>query len=296
MYMKKIIWTFLSIFMLLIGFTSCSKDDDGPATVSVTGITLDQSVLNISKGETVRLKATVTPSHATNQTVTWRTLNNLVAAVDQDGSVTATGGGTTEIFAKTEDGQFLASCTVNVVVNVASITLSESEISIKKGESKTITATVHPDDATEKGLTWSTNNPNIATVENGVIRAINGGSAIITVASPNGDVKTTCFVKVTVPVQSITISKEQLELVVGQKYRLTTTILPDDASNKNVKWSTSNDGVVSVDNNGHVTAKKPGTAVVTATTEDGYHSASCTITVRKAQNIGYNPYGDGQKW
>lgn len=212
--MKKIILTFLSIFMVLIGFTSCSKDDDGPATVSVTGITLDQSELNISKGETVRLKATVTPSNATNQTVTWRTLNNLVAAVDQDGSVTATGGGTTEIFAKTEDGQFLASCTVNV----------------------------------------------------------------------------------TVPVQSITVSKEQLELVVGQKYSLTTTVLPDDASNKKVKWSTSNDGVVSVDYNGQVTAKKPGTALVTATTEDGYHSASCTITVRKAQDIDYNPYGDGQKW
>ena len=104
--MKKIIWAFLSIVMVLIGFTSCSKDYDGPVTVAVTGITLDKTELTVSKGETVRLKVTVTPSDATNQTVSWRSLNNLVAAVDQDGSVTATGGGTTEIFATTEDGNY----------------------------------------------------------------------------------------------------------------------------------------------------------------------------------------------
>lgn len=281
--------------MVLIGFTSCSKDDDGPVTVAVTGITLDKTELTVSKGETVRLKVTVTPSDATNQTVSWRSLNNLVAAVDQDGSVTATGGGTTEIFAKTEDGNYLASCTVTVVVNATSIMLSESEISIVKGESKKITAIIHPDDATDKELTWSTSNPNVATVENGTIKAINGGNAVITVAAEGGKVKATCYVSVTVPVQSITISQEQLSLVVGQKYALSATILPNDATNKDIKWSSSNSNVVSVDN-GQITAVNPGTAEIMAISKDGNHTASCKVTVRKSQTVDYNPYGNGQKW
>lgn len=289
--MKKIIWTFLSIFMILIGFTSCSKDDD----VAVSGISLDKTSLSITKGETAKLNAVLSPSNATSQNITWRSSNNLVAAVDQDGNVTATGGGTTEITATAEDGKFQATCIVNVAVKAYSITLSESYVTIEKGESKTITATIHPDDATEKNLTWSTSDPNVATIENGVLKAIDGGSALITVATANGDAETTCYVKVTVPVESITLSNDQLTLVVGQKYTLSATILPDNASNKNTKWTSSNNDIVSVDN-GKITAKSPGTAVITAVTESGNHVANCTTTVRKSETVDYNPYGDGQKW
>ena len=295
--MKKIIWTFLSIFMLLIGFASCSKDNGGdiPTTVPVSGITLDRSTLSMSKGETIKLRATVAPSNATNQTVSWHSLNNLVAAVDQDGSVTATGSGTTDIIALTEDGKFQATCSVSVVVDVTSITLSETNVSMEKGASKTITAIIHPDDATDKELTWSTSNPNVATVENGTIKAINGGEAVITVKANDGKVKATCNVSVTVPVQSITISKEQLSLVVGQKYTLSATVLPKDATSKDIKWTSSNSDIVSVDN-GQITAKSPGTAEITATSKDGNHTSSCKVTVTKSQTVDYNPYGNGQKW
>ena len=289
-YMKKIIWTFLSIFVILIGFTSCSKDDN----THVSGISLDRQTLSLVKGETTRLKAVVTPSNASNQTVVWHSSNNLVAVVDQDGNVTATGSGTTEIIATAEDGKFQATCIVNVEVKVSSITLSETEVEIEKGESKTIMAIIHPDDVTEKELSWSSSNTNVVTIENGVIKAINGGTAFITVAASNG-VQATCFVKVTVPVQSITISEDQLTLVVGQKYTLTTSILPNNASNKNTKWTSSNSDIVAVDK-GQITAKSPGTAVITVITVNGNHIASCTITVRKSQNVDYNPYGDGQKW
>lgn len=276
--------------MILIVFTSCGKDD-----VAVSGISLDKSTLSITKGETATLKAVVTPENATNQTVSWRSSNTLVASVDQNGNVTAVGGGTAEITAMTEDGKYQASCTVTVVVNASSITLSETEVSIVKGKSKTITASVHPDDATEKGLTWSTSNPNVATVENGIINAINGGIALITVTTANGKIQATCYVTVTVPVQGITISQEQLSLVVGQKYKLSATILPENATDNTVKWISSNNDIVSV-NNGQVTAKSPGTAVIMAMSKDGDYTSSCTITVRKSENVDYNPYGDGQKW
>ena len=276
--------------MILIGFTTCSKDNG----VSVSGISLDRQTLSLVKGETARLKAVVTPSNATNQTVVWRSSNNLVAAVDQDGNVTATGGGKTEIIAMTENGKFQATCVVNVEVKATSITLSEIEVEIWKGESKTITATIHPDDATEKELSWSTSNSYVATIENGVINTRNGGTALITVTASNG-VKATCFVKVTVPVESITLSEDQLTLVVGQKYTLKASFLPNNASNQNTKWTSSNSDIVAV-NNGQITAKSPGTAVITVVTENGNHIANCTVTVRKSQNVDYNPYGDGQKW
>lgn len=207
--MKKIIWTFLSIFMILIGFTSCSKDDD----VAVSGISLDKTSLSITKGETAKLNAVVSPSNATNQNVTWRSSNNLVAAVDQDGVVTAIGRGSTVITAASADGKCFANCIVNVLVDV----------------------------------------------------------------------------------ESITISKEQLSLVVGQTYSLYATILPKDATDNDIKWTSSNNNVVSV-NNGQVTAKSPGTAIVSAISQDGEHASSCTITVTKSETVDYNPYGDGQKW
>lgn len=277
--------------MLLIGFTSCSKDDD----VAASGISLDKSTLSITKGETAKLTAVVTPDNATDKTVKWQSSNASVAMVDQDGIVTAIGRGSTVITAFSADGKCFANCIVNVLINAESITLSETDVTMEKGESKILTATIYPEDAINSKLTWSTSNPNIITVENGIIKAVNGGTALVTAATEDGKVKTTCYVTVTVPVQSITISKEQLSLAVGQKYTLSATILPKDATNKNIKWTSSNNNIVSVDN-GQVTAKSAGTAVITAISKNGNHTSSCTITVRKSQNVDYNPYGDGQKW
>lgn len=290
--MKKIIWTFLSIFMILIGFTSCSKDDD----VAVSGISLDKTSLSITKGETAKLNAVVSPSNATNQNVTWRSSNNLVAAVDQDGNVTATGSGTTEITATAEDGKFQATCIVTVVINASSITLSETNITIEKGKTTKLNAIVKPDDATYKTVNWQSSNASVAMVDqDGVVTAIGRGSTVITAASADGKCFANCIVNVLVDVESITISKEQLSLVVGQTYSLYATILPKDATDNDIKWTSSNNNVVSVDN-GQVTAKSPGTAIVSAISQDGEHASSCTITVTKSETVDYNPYGDGQKW
>lgn len=289
--MKKIIWSFLSIFMILIGFTSCSKDDD----VAVSGISLDKTSLSITKGETAKLTAVVSPDNATDKTVNWQSSNTSVAMVNQDGIVKAIGKGSTVITAVSADGKCFANCIVTVLVHAESITLSETDVTMKKGESKTLTATINPEDAIDKKLTWTTSNSNVVTVEDGTIKAVNGGTALVTATTEDGNVKASCYVRVTVPVESISISKEQLSLVVGQKYTLSATILPKDATDKEIKWTSSNNNVVSVDN-GQVTAKSPGTAIVSAISNDGNHSASCTITVRKPQNVDYNPYGNGQKW
>ncbi len=291
--MKKIIWTFLSLFVLLIGIASCSSNDNDD--VAVTGLSLDQSTLTIVKGETAKLNAVISPDNATDRTVTWQSSNVAVATVDQNGNVKGIGGGQTVVTAASADGKCFASCIINVSVNVASITLLDTYVTMTKGESRALTVTIYPEDATDKKLMWSTSNPNVVTVENGTIKAANAGTAIITAATGDGKVKAVCYVSVIVPVERISLSEQQLSLVVGQKYDLSATVLPEDATSKTLKWETSNESIVTVDK-GKLVAISSGTAVVKVTTEDGNHSSSCTVTVRKSQNIGYDPYGNGQQW
>ena len=289
---KNLLFVILSLMTILMGFTSCSGDDD----VAVTGIRLDKTELTLLKGESSKLTATVFPENATDPTVKWNSANPSVATVDGNGNVTAVAAGATTITVTSADGKFTATCTVNVNVNVSSLTLSDTSITLEKGSSKKLSVTVSPVDATDKSVTWSSGDTNIATVdETGNVTAVNGGSMVITVKSIDGKVTATCAVNVTVAVQSISLGKDELTLIKGQTTTLSATIVPSDATTKDVTWATSNEGIATVDN-GNIKAVGVGTATISVTTSDGGKVASCTVTVEKSENIGYNPYGDGQQW
>mgnify|MGYP001206635875 CR=1 FL=1 len=151
------------------------------------------------------------------------------------------------------------------------------------GQSKTLTATVEPADATNKRVIWSTSNPSVAVVDNGVVTAVGEGTAIITVTTEDGGFTATCTVTVTidttVPVESVSLDKTSLYLTrMGQSVQLTATVEPANATNKNVTWSSSNTDVAVVEN-GVVTAVGNGEAIITVTTEDGGKTATCTVTV-----------------
>lgn len=277
---------------MLIGFTSCSGNDD----VSVTGIRLDKTELTLLKGESCKLTATVSPEDATDPTVKWKSSDLSIATVDNNGNVTAVAAGKTTVTVSSADGRFTAICTVNVNVNVSSLILSDTSITLKKGDSKKLSATICPDDATNKSVTWSSGDTNIATVDDmGTITAVNGGSTVITVTSIDGKFAATCSVNVTVAVQSVSLDKSELTLIKGQTATLNATIVPSDATTKDVSWASSNVSAVTV-NNGSIKAVGVGTATISVTTSDGSKVASCTVTVEKSENIGYNPYGDEQQW
>ncbi len=176
----------------------------------VEGITLSQSSATLTEGETLRLTATVKPTNATNKSITWSSSNTSVATVDANGKVTAKAAGTATITATANDGSGVnASCVVTVekkVVAVSSITLSQSLATLIEGGTLTLTATVTPDDATNKAVTWSSSNTSVATVDaNGKVTAIAPGTATITATANDGSgVSATCEVTVVAAEYTIT--------------------------------------------------------------------------------------------
>ena len=254
--------------------------------VLATSISLNKTSAELIEGNTMQLTATVLPSNATNKTVTWTTSNSSVATVNSNGLVTAKAVGNATITARTTDGSNLsASCSVTVKqssVLATSISLNKTSAEINTGGTLQLTATVLPSNATNKTVTWSTSNSTVATVNsNGLVTAKSPGNATITATTTDGsNLSASCAVNVVVPVTSISLDKTSAELVKGNAMKLIVTVLPSNATNKVVTWSSSNPTIASVDDNGLVTALAAGFVTITAMTTDGSNlSASCNVTV-----------------
>ena len=260
----------------------------------VTEVKLDKDSLSLEVGGTATLTATITPSNATDQNVTWSSDPSGIVTITPDTSdskkatITATGTGTTTIKATVDGKSAECSVTVNAAatVPVESVSLDKTELSLEVGGEETLTATVAPTNATNKNVTWESSNTSVATVDaTGKVTAIGAGTATITVTTVNQSKTATCEVTVTaatVPVTGVTLSQTQASLYYNRTpntLTLTATVAPDNATNKAVTWTSSNPSVATVEN-GVVTALARGTAVITATAADGSGaSASCTVTV-----------------
>ena len=220
------------------------------------------------------LTATVSPEDAMDKSVQWNSDNPSIATVDQNGKVTAINGGRAKITASA--GGFTASCTVICVnIPVTAVVLNKTSLSLAKGSSKKLTATVSPSDATDNTVKWSSDNPSVATVDqNGQVTAVNAGNAVITASA--GDIAATCEVSVFIPVTSVTLSSTDLTLLVGETAVLEITVLPEDATDKNVTWWSSYPNVATVEG-GRITAFGFGEADIVVLVGD--QSASCTVTV-----------------
>ena len=177
-------------------------------------------------------------------------------------------------------------------IPVASVTVQPSSINLTEGETGQLTASVLPEDATDKSVIWKTSNPAVATVsENGLVMAVAAGTATVTATS--GGKSGSCNVTVeaaVIPVTEVTLDKSQLTLWVGETYELTATVKPDNATDKTVVWSSSNPEVAEVVANGTVIAHVEGEATITATA--GGKSATCTVTVRQFGMSFANSYNE----
>ena len=166
-------------------------------------------------------------------------------------------------------------------VDPTGITLSQTSATIKEGSNAKITATITPSDATNKSVTWSSSNTSVATVTGGTISAVSKGTATITAKTSNGLTATVTVTVVENPdivkPTGISLNSSSLDLEVGNTDTLNATVIPSNATNKTVTWSSSDTSVATV-NNGTVTAVAQGTATITAATFNGY-KATCTVTV-----------------
>ena len=250
-----------------------------PKLVRASAIELSESEKTVFVGDTFTITATVKPEDAFNRTVTWSSSDPSIATVDENGTVTAIAKGEAIITAESADG-VKAECKVTVEKKVAAIELSESEKTVFVGDTFTITATVKPEDAFNRTVTWSSSDPSIATVdENGTVTAIAKGEAIITAESADG-VKAECKVTVEKKVAAIELSESEKTVFVGDTFTITATVKPEDAFNRTVTWSSSDPSIATVDENGTVTAIAKGEAIIIAESTDGV-KAGCKVTVEK---------------
>ena len=273
-----------------------SGGDDNPGTdpdddkdIAVTSVSLDKAYLTLEIGESYTLVVTVSPSNATNKSATWSSTNCSVASVS-GGKVTAKSEGTTTIIAEAHNGT-TASCTLTVnepaheVIEVTSVSLNKTFLTLEIGESGTLTATVLPNNATDKSVTWTSSDQSVAMVEDGKVTAIESGTTTITATTSNGKTAS-CSVTVNesapeiIEVTSVSLNKSSLALEIGESETLTATVLPSNATDKSVTWASSDQAVAMVAN-GKVTAVGSGIATITATVSNG-KTATCRITVNAA--------------
>ena len=272
----------------------------GGQKISVKGVSLNKTATTIEVGRTEKLTATVQPTNATNQKVTWSSSNTDVATVGTDGTVTAKAVGTADITVTTADGSKTAKCTVTVKEAQAEtepatgVTLNQDTLTLTVGGADgTLTATVTPEDTTDE-LKWtvSDNSENISITENNdgsvTVKALKATeeNKTVTIVATAGSVSDTCTVTVnpkTVNVTEVTLDKTELELEEGTTATLIATVKPENATDKTVTWTIggTNSGAVTLNtttgNEVTVTAANAGTATITATA--GGKEATCTVTV-----------------
>ena len=264
--------------------------------VDTNNNTLSNS-MNLNIGEEVTIKFLINPSNVTLKETNWT--NSDSSKVSMKDSVgyalikgIEVGSSDIEITVKDYDGNVKTdSVKVNVInsnqpVLVSSIALSPTSVTLNPNGTYKFNVTVSPSNATNKGVTWSSSNTNVVSVDqNGNIKALKEGTAKIRVTAKDGSGK---YAEASVTVESskptnilvtgVSLNASTVKMYVGQSYQLIHTIKPSNATNKGVTWSSSNTNVVSV-SNGKIVGKSSGKARITVTTNDGRYSAYTDVTV-----------------
>ncbi len=170
-------------------------------------------------------------------------------------------------------------------IPVTEVKLSKAELTLEEGESDTLTTTVLPDNATNKTVIWRSSEDSVATVKNGTVTAVSKGTATITATA--GGKSSVCSVTVNgkkIEAEGVKLNKNLLYMQIGDIENLTATVSPANATEKDVAWNNTDDGIIAF-NNGKVTALKTGKSTVTATVNG--KSATCKITVIATKGEGF---------
>lgn len=292
--MKK----FILLGALVLAAMSCGQKEGGKEEpdpeIKVVSVTVLPQSVTLKPGETSQLSATVIPENATDKTVVWASSAPGVATVTAEGLVKAIADGEASITASCGGKQ--SACAVKVVkpvVAASSVILDKTGMDLVEGETATLHPTVLPEDTTDKTVTWTSSDTAVASVEDGTVTAVSEGTATITATC--GAAFATCQVNVRrpeFPVTSVTLDYSSLTLLKGEVKLLTATVLPENATNPSVTWTSSDPAVVKV-SEGKLEAISAGKATISA--KAGNITASCEVTVTQV-NAGENEGTGSENW
>lgn len=254
---------------------------------SVSSIVLEPAEANLAIKEYLTIHAKVTPNDLKNVVLTWKSSNEKVVKISETNPLTVTvqgiAGGTAVVSAINQDNVVVGYTHITVRQPVTSIVLSETSATVSLS-SKTlqIRATVYPETAQNKSVTWKSTDTSKATVDsNGKVTFLKPGTVtIIATSVDNPSVTAMCNLNIDVPVSSISLDTTSKTMYVGETIRLTYALTPSDATNNAVTWTSTNPSVATVDGSGKVTAKSVGSTVIILKAVDGGDSVYCTITVK----------------
>jgi len=246
----------------------------------ITGLQLKEKNITMQVGETRKLNVVLTPSNANAKSLRWESYSDYLR-VYSNGNVTAlkNGNGMVNVSYPSSNGYYIgASCNVTVTsVPVTGVTIKTPKTTIKKGETITLSAVVQPAGSSDPTISWSSSDTSVAFVDrNGNVTGMGGGKAVITAVSGNGK-KSTVTITVQSPVTGFEITESSIDLAVNNSYTLNYRIIPGDANNQKITWSSNKKSVATV-KNGVVTAVGKGKAVITGKTADGGYSAQVTVS------------------
>lgn len=247
-------------------------------TQPVTRITLSPSIKYLDEQTQQLFTAAIAPENPDYPTLTWKSSNEQVATVNQNGLVSGLMPGKATITATAISGKS-AAVNLQVIRPATDMALDES-LTLYYRKSKALTPTFTPEDASVQSCTWTTSNKKVATVsKKGVVTGVGPGVCTITATSYNGIVRQ-CEVTVIRTVKSIQFSQSRTTLSLNNTASLKVKFNPSNASDKSLTWSSSRPDVVSVDENGLLTGLKTGSATITACSNNG-KTTQCKVTVKE---------------
>lgn len=250
--------------------------------IPVKGVSIDKPEECVYVGDRFKPDVAIVPENALNRNYTLKSLDERVAALDDDGFVVLKSYGKARIQATTEDGGYTDVCEFDVYEHTVGIRFETEQARVRKGGRLTLAAVAQPEGKTDGRLVWSSSDGSVASVdEEGVVSGKSKGEAVITVTAVDGGYTAECRVRVYQPVTELRMDNRSVTVDTGEDIQLTATILPYDADNKNIVWSSDNPDVADVNGKGVVTGVKAGQTVIRATSEDEGISDFCVVTVNQ---------------
>jgi len=251
-------------------------------SVLATDLTLSVESLSLTLGQVAGINFTLEPSDVTINRVTWSSSNTDIVTVDRYGVVSGVSIGKADIICSTLDYSNISvsiPVTINTIVNVTNVILPSIPI-IHVGDSIQLNPVIFPNNAANKKVSWLSSDSTIATVsDSGLVSGLSFGTCVITCSSNDGNIQATRSVIVTIPVETISITPNNIAMRVGQTRGLAVTVSPSNATNKGVIWRSANTTKAVANADGVIMAVETGTTIINASSVDTGIVAQCTVTI-----------------